>query len=115
MAGPTGIHGGQTASFMFPAEFIGFQGHFPARKVLPGVCQIQGVLSMLEKAHNNRVTLKEIVLAKYSAPVFPGDTVICTLSEAADTNNEFICKARMTKDTVKISEFKLRFCLGNPL
>lgn len=113
MDGPISTHGGLTASFMFPAEFIGFQGHFPARKVLPGVCQIQCVLSMLEKSHKKPVLLKGIVLAKYIAPVFPDDTVICTLGEAVGSGNEFICKARLTKDSVKVTELKLRVCLGD--
>lgn len=115
MDGPTSAHGELTARFMFPPEFIGFQGHFPAKKVLPGVCQIQCALSMLEKFHNKHAILKEIVLAKYMAPVFPDDIVTCTLSEAAGTGNEFICKARITKESIKVTELKLRFCLGNAL
>jgi hypothetical protein len=70
---------------------------------------------MLEKFHNKRVVLKEIMLAKYIAPVFPDDTVICAMSEAAEPGEGFICKARITKDSVKVTELKLRFCLGNAL
>lgn len=30
-----------SARFLFPEEFIGFQGHFPEKAVLPGFCKIQ--------------------------------------------------------------------------
>ncbi len=61
--------GNLTARFVFPAEFLGFQGHFPARPVLPAVCEIQAALAMLEAWETRRVDLREIILAKFSAPV----------------------------------------------
>ena len=57
-----------TASFLFPEDFIGFQGHFPGNKILPGVCQIQCVISMLEKWKKKNIVLREIVLAKFFSP-----------------------------------------------
>src|ERR1039457_5626251 len=86
-----------TSSFLFPSEFIGFQGHFPAKKVLPGACQIQCVLSTIERALEKCVVLKEIVLAKFIAPVFPDDSMVCTVSGVSEADAEFICKARITK------------------
>lgn len=96
---------------MFPSEFIGFQGHFPTKMVLPGACQIQCALSTIEKALEKRVVLKEILLAKYIAPVFPGDKVTCTVSGVPDTGIEFIYKARFTKGTEKATDLKLRVSL----
>jgi 3-hydroxymyristoyl/3-hydroxydecanoyl-(acyl carrier protein) dehydratase len=100
-----------TSIFMFPPEFIGFQGHFPSKMVLPGACQIQCAISTIEKALEQRVILKEIVLAKYMAPIFPGDSVTCTVSRAADTGVDFIYKARFTKGTEKTTDLKLRVSL----
>ena len=105
---PTGTDSILSSSFMFPAEFIGFQGHFPTKKVLPGACQIQCALSTIEKVLKKRVVLKEILLSKFLAPVFPGDNVICTISEVLDTGIEFIYKARFTKDSEKVTDLKLR-------
>ena len=97
-----------TSRFSFPPEFIGFQGHFPAKKILPGVCQIQCALSTLEKGRGKGVALKEVVLAKYYSPLFPDDEVTCVVSDDGATSGEHTIKAAITKNTVKIAELKLR-------
>ena len=97
-----------TSRFSFPPEFIGFQGHFPAKKILPGVCQILCALSTLEKGRGKRVALKEVVLAKYYSPLFPDDEVTCVVSDDGATSGEHTIKAVITKNAVKISELKLR-------
>ena len=112
MDGPTITDSILTSSFIFPAEFIGFQGHFPTKRILPGACQIQCVISTIEKAVGKRVVLKEILLAKYIAPVFPGDNVTCTVSEVPDTG---IYKARITKGAEKVSDLKMRLSLSDAI
>ena len=97
-----------TSRFMFPDEFIGFQGHFPEKKILPGVCQIQCVLTTLEKANKRAVELTEIVTAKYLAPIVPGDEVDCACGELQEKDGEFLVKALISKGGAKVSEFKLR-------
>jgi 3-hydroxyacyl-[acyl-carrier-protein] dehydratase len=96
-----------TSRFAFPPEFIGFQGHFPGKKILPGVCQIQCALSTFEEGAGKAVVLKEVVLAKYFSPVFPGDEVTCVVNSPGD-GGEFIVKALITKADVKVAELKLR-------
>ena len=100
-----------TAKFLFPPDFIGFQGHFPQKKILPGACQIQCVLSTIEKGDEHPVTLKEIELAKYFVPVFPDEEVVCTVREVASGDGEAIFKARITKGSAKATEMKLRVSL----
>jgi 3-hydroxyacyl-[acyl-carrier-protein] dehydratase len=102
-----------TSRFAFPSEFIGFQGHFPGKKILPGVCQIQCALSTFEKGAGKAVVLKEVVLAKYFSPVFPDDEVTCVINDLGDTAGEFIVKAVITKDKTKIAELKLRLSLAD--
>ena len=112
---PTGTGSIMTTNFMFPAEFIGFQGHFPSKMVLPGVCQIQCSLLTLEKAFKKRVVLREIQQAKYLSPVVPGDRVTCTVSGAPDSHGELICKARLAKGEKKVADLKMRISLGDAL
>ena len=83
MTGGTKEGATMKSRFAFPAEFIGFQGHFPEKKILPGVCQIQCALSTFEKGAGKAVILKEVVLAKYFSPVFPNDEVTCVVNEPA--------------------------------
>ena len=102
-----------TSRFAFPPGFIGFQGHFPQKKVLPGVCQIQCALSLLEQGSGKAVVLKEVVLAKYFSPVFPDDEVTCVISEMGDTCGEIVVKAVISRKTDKVSEMKLRVSYDN--
>lgn len=99
-----------SAAFVFPEGFIGFQGHFPHKKVLPGVCQIQCAVAVVEQAKRRPLALKEIVLAKYFAPVTPGDDIMCVCSDVEE-NGEFTMKAVITKASVKVAELKLRVAL----
>lgn len=97
-----------TAHFAFPEDFIGFQGHFPDNKILPGVCQIQCAVTMLEKWKNLPVVLKEIILAKFFSTVTPLEEFICVCKGIEHTDEEFILRASLHKGDKKISEMKLR-------
>jgi 3-hydroxyacyl-[acyl-carrier-protein] dehydratase len=95
------------ASFTFPEEFVGFQGHFPAEKILPGVCQIQCVVSMFEKA-GRAFLLKEIISAKFFSPVLPSEEILCACSTTEETPEAFTVKASVSKAGKVVSEMKLR-------
>ena len=95
--------------FMFPDTFIGFQGHFPKNKILPGVCQIQCALSTLERAIQKSVELREVTLAKYFVPVLPGEEITCFCSDISD-EDEFTFKTIITRGS-KVAELKLRVAL----
>ena len=110
MTGFEAADGVVKSRLLFPDDFIGFQGHFPDKKVLPGVCQIQSALAAVAKARRQQVVLKEITLAKYFLPVGPGEEIQCVCSDVAETG-EFTIKAAITKGTVKVSELKLRVVL----
>jgi 3-hydroxymyristoyl/3-hydroxydecanoyl-(acyl carrier protein) dehydratase len=93
MDGPTDAGSTVTSSFMFPTEFIGFQGQASLKQ---------------------RVVLKEVLLAKFIAPVLPGDRITCTVSGAAESDTGFgIYKARFTKGADKVADLKLRVSLGD--
>jgi 3-hydroxyacyl-[acyl-carrier-protein] dehydratase len=102
-----------TCRFSFPPGFIGFQGHFPQKAVLPGVCQIQCALTLLEQGTGMAVVLKEVVLAKYFSPVFPDDELTCVINDRGDLSKEFVVKAAISRATDKISEMKLRVASKN--
>ncbi len=101
-----------TACFVFPADFIGFQGHFPQKKLLPGVCQIQCIISMLEKWKKNKVALMEIVSAKFLSPVLPLEEITCECREIQDNGGEFIVKAFISKAGGRVAEMKIRVRLA---
>jgi 3-hydroxyacyl-[acyl-carrier-protein] dehydratase len=111
MTGFTELDGTLTTHFIFPEDFIGFQGHFPSRKLLPGVCQIQCVTASLEKMKNKKLIIEEIVLAKFFVPVFPLEELICVFRDISiirDNGEVFIAKASISKGDLKAAEIKLR-------
>ena len=97
-----------TARFLFPAEFIGFQGHFPGKPVLPGVCNIQAVIVMLQAWEKRNIRLKEIVSAKFLSPVSPEEEIVFNYSKQMQNNNEALIKASVTSKNKKVAELQLR-------
>jgi len=63
------------ASFAFPADFTGFDGHFPGNPILPGICTLQSAIVMLEHAGLRRTSIREIRFAKFFTVVGPEETV----------------------------------------
>ena len=100
-----------TGRFLFPEEYIGFQGHFPGQKVLPGVCQIHCVLAVIEQGEAVAVMLREVLLAKYAAPVLPGEELVCTVQQVAEEAGAAVFKAQLTVQGKKVTEMKLRVAM----
>ena len=97
-----------TARFLFSDGFIGFQGHFPGRPVLPGVCKIQAVMVIMQTWYKRKIKLKEIISAKFFSTVTCREELVFECREHAENNNEFIVKALVTSGCKKIAEIKLK-------
>jgi 3-hydroxymyristoyl/3-hydroxydecanoyl-(acyl carrier protein) dehydratase len=97
------------AEYRFPPGFLGFQGHFPTKKILPGACQIQCLLTLLEHLSGKALALKEIVLAKYAIPVLPDEVIRCVLGEMPDfSGGETIVKALVYRGGERVSELRVK-------
>jgi len=101
-----------TAHFCFPKEFIGFNGHFPAHPVLPGVCKIQAILCMLEKATHKTLQLKEIVSSKFFAPVTCDEEIVCTVRRVLEGSEEMRVSSLITNKDKKIAEIQIEVNYG---
>jgi len=99
-----------SAEFLFPAAFIGFQGHFPGKPILPGACQLQSVLTTIEKGAGKAVVLKEVDRAKFVTPIFPDEPVTCTVEEVSAAGDATF-KACISKGGERVMEMKLRVSL----
>lgn len=63
----------RTMEFIFPPTFVGFDGHFPDRPILPGIVQVQaGMLT----AGEGKMTLQKVVKAKFSRIVSPDELMV---------------------------------------
>lgn len=63
------------ARYCFPADFAGFEGHFPGDPLLPGVLVVMMILEVAAALLGREVRLDEVRRAKYFRPVRPGMTV----------------------------------------
>lgn len=97
-----------TAWFIFSADFIGFNGHFPERPILPGVCEILAILCILESSTQKAVRLKEISSAKFFAPITCSEEVCVIVRKPQEVNDEGVIKALIVKGDTKIAEIRLR-------
>jgi len=102
-----------SANFIFPVDFLGFKGHFPRKPVLPGVCQIQAVLLMLEESKKKSVLLKEIVQVKFFSPVSCDEKITFKLEERLELNGEVSVKAAVASKDKRIAEMHLRTTVIN--
>jgi 3-hydroxyacyl-[acyl-carrier-protein] dehydratase len=97
-----------SARFCFPENFIGFKGHFPNNPILPGVCKIQAAILMLEEARHKNIRLKEILLAKFFAPVSFNQEVVFNLEEQPENSLESQVKVKVSCLGKKVAELHLR-------
>ena len=104
-----------TARFLFPADFIGFQGHFPGKPILPGVCKIQTVIVMLQAWEKRDIRLKEVVSAKFLSPVSYREELVFNYRKQTESNNEALVKASVISKDKKVAELQLRLSFENEI
>ena len=97
-----------TARFLFSENFIGFNGHFPGKPVLPGFCKIQAVLLILQEVHKKKVILKEIIMAKFFSPVSWGEELIFECKESNTENDITEVHANISSKGKKIAKLHLK-------
>lgn len=102
-----------SASFIFSPKFTGFQGHFPGRPVLPGVCMIQAVVVMLQVREKTKIRLKEIVLAKFFSSVSCDEKLVIDCREHTKDSNGALVKASVSGNGKKIAELQLKVSFEN--
>jgi len=94
-------------TFIFPSDFIGFQGHFPDKPVLPGVCKILAVKIMMQKYYKQKLSIKQIITAKFFAPVTCKDELVIECLPNENKNGICIVKAMLTCQGKKISKLEI--------
>jgi 3-hydroxyacyl-[acyl-carrier-protein] dehydratase len=102
------------AYFSFPPDFIGFQGHFPGRPILPAVCEVQAALAMLHAWRGERVRVREITMAKFAAPVSPDEEVRYLCSVTMEDSHQALAKVTVAKDGATVASFRLRVAFEGP-
>jgi len=101
--------GRRSAVFLFQPDFIGFQGHFPDRAVLPGICKILATLILCEACGAVAYRLQEVRSAKFMAPVGCGEEVRvdCRMAPEDDGGTRVHAKFRRGQDVVARLELRV--------
>ncbi len=71
--------------FFLPASFIGFEGHFPIKPVLPAIMQILMAQMTASEATGKNVGLQEMTQAKFTSPIDPDNTITCIVTQKQDS------------------------------
>ena len=95
--------------FKFAASAEVFSGHFPGYPLLPGIFQIEMARMASEKALGCRLTLNEIVKAKFLRPVLPEETIRLSL-KLAEEKSIISVRAGLAAGGQPAGETRLRLC-----
>jgi len=70
-----------------------FKGHFPGNAVTPGVCMMQIIKELLEKALDSELILQSVQNAKFTSIINPQiDPVVDLIIEYSETQQGFAVK-----------------------
>lgn len=78
---------GWEKTYIFPSDFLGFQGHFPENPILPAVVQVMMAREAVTEQIGQEYDVIKLSRAKYMKVITPGIpvTVIWTIKEQPDS------------------------------
>ena len=100
------VEDGYERTFTFGESFVGFQGHFPGRPILPAVVQLLAAQIAVESRVGKKLVLRRTKRAKFLRTIGPGDLVVMRWSEET-RDGEIVCKAQLSVEGEKAAAFSL--------
>jgi 3-hydroxyacyl-[acyl-carrier-protein] dehydratase len=88
-----------------------FRGHFPGNPILPGVCTLQIIRELLEKAEQKPLRMERSATIKYLGFIVPSvmPEVVFNLQRAVWENGSLSCSAVVTAHEASVCSFKGSF------
>ena len=88
-----------------------FEGHFPGNPILPGVCTVQIIRELLEKAEDRKLELIMADQIKYLGFIDPVSTpeVLFDLQITRSEHDSIFCNATVTANGVVRCSFKGKY------
>lgn len=98
-----------SASFRFPAELSIFTGHFPGAPLVPAVYLIEVARLTAERGWAAPVRVLEIVDARFTLPVGPGDRVVVRVELGPEQEERGrAARAVVLRGDAQAARFRLR-------
>lgn len=100
--------GSPSAVFRFPADFVGFQGHFPGQPVLPGICLVLATLALAEASGGSPLRLLEVLSAKFTAPAGAGEDLRAECRTAEEDGGRLRLRTTFLRGSDRVARIDLR-------
>lgn len=94
------------ATVIFPREFTGFQGHFENRPILPGICQLELVKEIVERAYKYKLHLLKVKNIKFTNVIVPDEQVKVDIA-VNNISDVIIIDAELNGSGGKVARLKL--------
>lgn len=91
-------------SYCFPADFIGFEGHFPGYPIVPAVVQILMAQLLAEEHLGLVLPIRSIERSKFHRQLKPGD-VIDVCCRRKQIRGKTVIDSQLTTDNELVAAF----------
>ena len=92
--------------YIFPQSFLGFQGHFPGKPVLPAVVQIMIFRESIAEELAQPLEIVKITRAKF-LKVISAEISVTAIWTLKETDDGFLCKCLLESEGERASSFNL--------
>jgi len=97
---------GREKEYIFPQSFLGFQGHFPGKPVLPAVVQIMIFRESIAEELARPLEIVKVTRAKF-LKVIGADVSVTATWTLKETDEGFLCKCLLESEGERASSFNL--------
>ena len=97
---------GWVKEYIFPQSFLGFQGHFPGRPILPAVVQVMIFRESIAEKLKQNLEIASMTRAKFLKVVNP-ESPVTAIWTTRETEGQFLCKCLLESDGERASSFNL--------
>ncbi len=97
---------GWEKEYVFPQSFLGFQGHFPGKPVLPAVVQIMIFRESIAEELAQPLEIVKMTRAKF-LKVISTDVSVTATWTLKETDEGFLCRCLLESEGERASSFNL--------
>jgi 3-hydroxymyristoyl/3-hydroxydecanoyl-(acyl carrier protein) dehydratase len=85
---------GWEKTYIFPLDFLGFQGHFPGNPILPGIIQIMMARQAITEQMERKFEVAKVTRSKYMKVITP-EIPVTMIWKVNEKQDALICKCTL--------------------